>query len=57
MSERTEKVVLVTDSTKFNNTGFAHMLPLSEIDTIVTDSNIEENIAELEDHNIQVLAV
>ncbi|HEY3324842.1 MAG TPA: DeoR/GlpR family DNA-binding transcription regulator [Planctomycetota bacterium] len=41
MAEQSEKLVLVTDSTKYGKTGFAHMLPLAKIDMLITDDKLD----------------
>lgn len=53
-----KKVIVVTDSSKFNRRRFAHIAPLSAIDVVVTDSGIsEENKARLENSGVQVIVV
>lgn len=41
--EKSEKVICVADSGKFNKTFLYHICPLSNIDAIITDDGIEEN--------------
>lgn len=40
MRERAEKLILVSDSSKYNNIGAVNILPLSAIDVIISDSNL-----------------
>ncbi len=40
MIEISKEVIVVTDSSKFSRRSFAHIAPISKIDTVVTDSNI-----------------
>jgi DeoR family transcriptional regulator of aga operon len=46
MVERAEKVVVVTDSSKFNKRAFASICPLSDIDVLITDHGIDPKTAE-----------
>lgn len=46
MVEKADKVILIADSSKYNQTGFVHVLPLNRVDTLITDSGIS---AEAED--------
>ncbi|MBT3271552.1 MAG: DeoR/GlpR transcriptional regulator [Spirochaetales bacterium] len=41
MSSRAEKTVLVADSTKYGRAGFAAVLPLTDIDILITDDGID----------------
>lgn len=43
MADRAEKVIVVTDSTKFNNVGVACQFKADEVDIVITDKNISEN--------------
>jgi DeoR family transcriptional regulator of aga operon len=43
MIEISKKVIVVTDSSKFNNRGFAYIAPVSIIDTLITDLKIPDN--------------
>ena len=40
MSSRAEQTILVADTSKYNRAGFASVLPLSEINIIITDGEI-----------------
>lgn len=42
MASTAKKVVAVLDSTKFNRKGFNQVLPLGEIDCLITDAQIDE---------------
>lgn len=44
MISMAKKTIAVLDSTKFNKRSFAYIAPLSAIETIVTDSNISEDL-------------
>jgi DeoR family galactitol utilization operon repressor len=58
MAEQAEKTILVADSTKYNKTGFARVLPISAIDTMITDIGLDADvIEELEEGNITVKIV
>jgi len=40
MAERADEVVLVADSSKYGSVGFAYILPLTDIDRIITDDKL-----------------
>lgn len=44
MAEQAEKTILVADSSKYNKTGFARVLPLSAVDTIIIDSGLDDAV-------------
>lgn len=44
--ESSEKVILVTDSSKFGRTSFAKICSIDELDLVITDSNIDKKILE-----------
>jgi DeoR family galactitol utilization operon repressor len=46
MKAHAETTVLLADSSKFGRTGFISILPLTEMDKIITDSGLPENAAE-----------
>jgi len=46
MKAHAETTVLLADSSKFGRTGFISILPLAEMDKIITDSGLPENAAE-----------
>lgn len=56
MAQQCAKVVLLADSSKFGKTGFAKVLPLAEIDTIITDKDISEEMAQvLRDADVEII--
>jgi len=51
-----KKVIVVTDSSKFNKRSFAVIAPISKVDIVVTDSGISPEVQkELENSGIQVI--
>jgi DeoR family transcriptional regulator of aga operon len=51
-----KKVIVVTDSSKFNKRSFAVIAPISKVDIVVTDSGISPDVQkELENAGIQVI--
>lgn len=46
MAMRAQKIVVVTDSSKFSKRAFACIRPASEIDVLITDSGIDATIAD-----------
>jgi DeoR family transcriptional regulator of aga operon len=51
-----KKVIVVTDSSKFNKRSFAVIAPISKVDIVVTDSGIPPEVQkELENAGIQVI--
>ena len=46
MAARAEKIVVVTDSSKFSKRAFACIRPANEIDVLITDSGIDSTIAD-----------
>ena len=58
MIGRARKVIVVTDSRKFNRKRFAYISDLSKIDVVITDSGIsEEDLAKLNNLGIEVIVV
>jgi DeoR/GlpR family transcriptional regulator of sugar metabolism len=52
------EVILLADSSKFAQTGFAHVIDLDKVTTLVTDDAIEpQTLAELEDAGVDVRVV
>ncbi|BCM93515.1 glucitol operon repressor [Abditibacteriota bacterium] len=52
------EVILMADSSKFGRSGFIKVAPFTEIDTLITDSNISvESRAELEKMGVNVIVV
>ncbi|WP_297286638.1 DeoR/GlpR family DNA-binding transcription regulator [uncultured Brachyspira sp.] len=54
-----ERLILIVDSSKFNCNSFYHIMPLSNIDIIITDSNIDKDIQKKikEEKNIELIIV
>lgn len=51
-------VICVADSSKFNNTYFYHIAPLSEIDLIITDSGLDKDVLnQYLQKNIEIITV
>ncbi|TFG61649.1 MAG: DeoR/GlpR transcriptional regulator [Spirochaetales bacterium] len=46
MSEQAERTVLVADSSKYGRAGFVRVLPLSRINILITDNNLDPGIYE-----------
>ncbi len=42
MTEQADEVLVISDSGKFGNPGFAHIRPFEGVDTLVTDANLTE---------------
>ena len=58
MARAAKKVVAVLDSTKFGRIGFNPVLPISDIDVLITDDGINrETVMLLENRNIDVIIV
>lgn len=58
MARAAKKVVAVLDSTKFGRIGFNPVLPISDIDVLITDDGISrETVMLLENRNIDVIIV
>ncbi len=43
MCKRSERRILLADSGKWNRAGFAHIIPLGDIDTLITDEGFPED--------------
>lgn len=54
-----ERLILIADSSKFNNHSFYHIMPLSSVDIIITDQNIDKDIQKRikEEKNIELIIV
>ena len=54
-----ERLILISDSSKFNNNSFYHVMDLSAIDTLITDSNIDKDVCKRlkEEKNIELIIV
>ena len=58
IASRAEKLMVVTESSKFAKRAFANIAPISEIDILITDSGIHsETIEELRDNQVEVVIV
>jgi len=58
MARQAERVVVLADSSKFMKAGFVSVLPLSEIDTLITDSGLAPKIIkQLEGAGVHIVAV
>ena len=58
MAAQAQQVVVLADSSKFQHTGFVHVLPLREIDLIVTDQGLSDaGAAELTEAGPRVVRV
>ena len=58
MIEISKKVIVVTDSSKFQKRSFAFIAPVNAVDVVVTDAGIPaEDLQKLEDAGIQVIIV
>lgn len=54
--ERSEKVVILMDSSKVNYTAFPRLLPMEKVDTVITDDQInEETVSQLQSKGITVV--
>lgn len=52
------KLILIADSSKFDKKSFYFVMPISDIDVIITDSNISENnIKLIKENNIKLIIV
>jgi DeoR/GlpR family transcriptional regulator of sugar metabolism len=45
MVKSAKQVILVADSTKFNQVAFASIAPINQIHSVVTDTNLDPQIA------------
>lgn len=56
MSGSANKIIVVTDSSKFNRTSLVSLMPINKIDTVITDNLIDNNIKEyLINNNINLI--
>lgn len=56
MAACADQSVLLADSSKYGRTGFVHIMPLSAIDTLITDKEMTTiNIELLREHGVEVL--
>ncbi|MHC3512226.1 DeoR/GlpR family DNA-binding transcription regulator [Streptococcus suis] len=58
MSEVSERMIVLTDASKFSKKGTVRRFGLSQVAQVITDSSIAENVVtELEDANVEVTVV
>ena len=58
IAARAERLIVVTDSSKFSKRAFANISPLSEIDILITDSGIsKEAIEAMRDNDVELVIV
>jgi len=58
MADHCDKVILLADSSKYNRQGFIRIMPLSEIDMLITDKALpDSDVAELEEQGCEVIRV
>jgi DeoR family transcriptional regulator of aga operon len=58
LATRAERVVVVTDSSKFLKTAFANIVPLADIDVVITDNAIPSSYIEiLRDMEVELVIV
>ncbi len=58
MAKRSENTVLIADSSKFGKIGFVHVLPVRQVKTLITDSELPESArAELVETGVEVIQV
>ena len=58
MAERSERTVLIADSSKFGKIGFVHVLPVHQVKTLITDSELPESArVELTETGVEVIQV
>jgi DeoR/GlpR family transcriptional regulator of sugar metabolism len=58
MAERSDRTILLADSSKYNKKGFALFLPFSKVDSLITDSGIDTgSVKQIEEQGCKVLIV
>jgi DeoR family galactitol utilization operon repressor len=58
MKSHSEETVLVADSSKYGKVGFASVLPLTQVDLIISDTELDDRAArELEESSIKLRTV
>lgn len=58
MSERSDSTILVADSSKYGKIGFVRVLPVAEVDRLITDAGLPESAGQqLSENNIEVIKV
>jgi len=58
MAERAVRTVLVADSSKYGHLGFVEVLPMTEVDTLVSDTGLpEETVRQCREAGLEVILV
>jgi DeoR family galactitol utilization operon repressor len=58
MAERAENTILVADSSKFGKIGFVHVLPVQEVETLITDGDLPVSAqVELREAGVDIIQV
>lgn len=58
MTERAERTIVLADSSKYGRNGFVNIMPLSRVDTLISDGGLgESNINSLKALGLEVLVV
>jgi DeoR/GlpR family transcriptional regulator of sugar metabolism len=58
MCQRAETVIILAESSKFDNTGITSVTELSKVGIVITDKDIaQEKVNILHKHNIQTIIV
>lgn len=58
MAAQSERTVAVADSTKYGQIGFVSVLPLGDVDTLITDSGLPADARrDVEEHGVEVKTV
>ena len=58
MAEQATRLVLLADSSKVNRAGFAYIMPLEKINTLITDNQISESTAKgIRERGVEIITV
>ena len=58
LATRAERVIIVTDSSKFSKRAFANIVPLADVDVVITDNGISSSYIEiLRDMEVELVIV
>ncbi|WP_376708029.1 hypothetical protein [Peribacillus frigoritolerans] len=58
MIKRSDQVIVIADSTKFNKTFFQKVCDLNSVDIVITDKEVPKNMQEiLNKHVVEVIVV